>query len=270
VKGIQVIGMARSASIVGLTLAAVLATFAASARPAHAVELYWDPATNTWVRSPVRVIASPIRNPTRYYVVPPANPRVHVHVRHVAPPPTTVVVDQGTERDTGDDDRDPYDTSSIVIAGGGVGGLFFFGDGLTSVAAAYKLHLGLAVGAAEFALRFDLVPDAGEVQTVDGPTPAALYTTGASFNYRFLERAVVHPVAGVGFEALYLDPHVGSTGTAFAVTGRAGLELAYPLADGALALGIDVTGHLPFAATDSYSGELVAMLGAGAYVDYRF
>src|SRR5687768_18077390 len=62
-----------------------------------------------------------------------------------------------------------------------------------------SLHLGLAVGRAEFALRFDLAPDAFDVQTpAGGETPAALYTTGASFNYRFLPRAVVHPVAEIG------------------------------------------------------------------------
>ncbi len=167
--------------------------------------------------------------------------------------------------------RDPYDTPGLVVVGAGMGGLFVLGDGITHVATAYRLHLGLAVGAAEFALRFDLAPHALDVATNAGAsTPAALYTAGATFNYRFLPDAIVHPVVGAGLETVLLDPHVGATGTAFAVTGRVGAELAYPLADGALALGIDVTGHHPFGATAGYSADLADMITLGAYADYRF
>lgn len=223
-------------------------------------------------------VRHPVRHPRRYYVgvapplrvvraAPPAT-RVRVHVAHTPPPPANVVVDRG---DRDDAREDPYETDGIVIAGGGMGGLFFLGDGITHAAVGYKLHLGLAVGPAEFGLRFDLVPDAMEVSTeAGGNTPSALYTAGASFNYRFLPRAVVHPVFGVGLESVILDPHEGDTGTAFAVTGRAGLELAYPLSDGALALGIDLTGHHPFGATDEYAADVVDMLSFGAYADYRF
>ncbi len=247
---------------------------------AHAVELYWDAHGRVVTRqgTPVRyVVRTPVRHPQRYYVgvappvrviqssPPPTRVRVQVHS---APPPANVVVDRG-----GDDDRwdDPYDTDGLVIAGAGAGGVFFLGDGITHAAVGYKLHLGLAVGPAEFGLRFDLVPDAMDVGTnAGGTTPAALYTAGASFNYRFLSRATVHPVFGIGLEGVILDPHEGDTGTAFAVTGRAGLELAYPLADGALALGIDLTGHHPFGATEEYATDVVDMLTFGAFADYRF
>ena len=267
-------------SFFGLVVAAVAAAALwAAPGEARAVELYYD-AQGRVVNShgtPVRVIVrTPVRHPRRHYVrvAPPVRvvhpvstpSRVNVHVRTSSPPPANVVVDDGP-----DDDRDPYDTDGLVVAGGGVGGVFFLGDGIQHVAVGYKLHLGLAVGPAEFALNFDLVPDALELTQEDGTLdPAAMYTAGASFNYRFLERATVHPVAGIGLEGIILDPHMGETGTAFALTCRAGLEFAYPLADGALALGIDVTGHHPFAATDEYAADVVDMLSFGAYANYRF
>jgi len=256
-----------------LALGAICVAFGAAPSVAQAVELHYDPVTHQWVRTPTVVVGTPVRNPRRYYVhvrQPAPPPRVTVHVRQnprPAPPPANIVVDPGP-RPT---ERDPYDTDGLVVAGAGAGGIFIFGDGITHAALAYKLHLGLAIGQSEFALRANLVPDAGDITSpTGGLTPSALYTVGASFNYRFLERAIVHPVAGAGLETLILDPHEGDTGTAFAVTARAGMEFAYPIADGALALGIDVTGHLPFGVTDQYAADAVAMLDFGAYLDYRF
>jgi hypothetical protein len=266
------------AVVAALALGAV---FTAAPETAHAVELYWD-ANGRLVNqngTPVRyMVGTPVRHPRRYYVgvTPPIRvvtpaPVTHTTVRVVTsspPPPANVVIDRGRDLDPTDD---PYATAGIVVAGAGVGGVFFMGDGITHAAVGYRLHLGLAVGPAEFAARFDLVPDAMDVGTnTGGTTPSALYTAGASFNYRFLPRATVHPVFGLGLEGMILDPHEGETGTAFAVTARAGLELAYPLADGALALGIDLTGHHPFGATDEYATDMVDILTFGAYGDYRF
>jgi hypothetical protein len=268
--------------ITGWTLVAAAILVAGVPASAHGQvrEVYYDahgrrivvqsPIVSPVVVSPVVVspvvVTTPPR-PRRYYlVVPPLQrPVTTVRVERRAPPPS-VVIDPGPAPSA-----NPYDTSGVVVAGGGVGAVVFLGDGITEVALGYKLHLGLAVGASEFALRADLVPDGLDVLGPDGnQTPAAFYTVGASFSYRFLDRAVVHPVAGIGLEALVLDPHDGETGTAFAVTARAGLELAYPLSDGALALGIDVTGHQPLVATDAYATNPVAMISFGAYADYRF
>lgn len=236
---------------------------------ASAVELYWTPNGQVITGQPLQVLT--VQPTPARYVLQPASTTVTLAVR--TPPPTVVYDDGSDDGDIGDHDAfdDPYETGGIVVAGAGMGGLFVLGDGVTEVAAAYRLHLGLAVGRAEFALRFDLAPDALDVPAPSGAeTPAALYTTGASFNYRFLPRAVVHPVAGVGLESIIIDPHEGDTGNAFAVTARAGIELAYPLSDGALALGIDATGHHPFGATDEYDAALTDMLTFGAYADYRF
>ena len=79
-----------------------------------------------------------------------------------------------------------------------------------------------------------------------------------------------HPVAGIGLESIVSSPTEGSVGHAFAGTARVGLELAFPLRTAALAVGIDVHGHLPFAATESFPSDLEMMLGFGAYLDYRF
>lgn len=178
------------------------------------------------------------------------------------PPPPVLVVER----------QDPYDTAGIVIVGGGLGGLMFKtaeSDGL-AVAPSYLLHLGLAVGAAEFALRLNLAPDALTLQDGAGELEVGIYATQATFNYRFLRDTTIHPVAGLGLEMIAASPARGDDGYAFALTARFGLELAYPLADGALALGLDLTGHRPFARTESFTFDLQAMLGFGAYVDYRF
>ncbi|MEM9190549.1 MAG: hypothetical protein AAGF12_15295 [Myxococcota bacterium] len=249
------------------------AAFFAAPEEASAVELYYDSQGRLVLPSPVRVVTrrGPRLTPRPQLRV--VAPR-RVHVRVQTPPPRTVVVSRSPTPhsvvDPGPARRNAYDTTGLVVAGAGAGGAVFFGDGVTGAAVAYRLHLGLAIGASEFAINADLIPDGIEVAGPSGNTPAALYTVGASFNYRFLDNAVVHPVAGIGLEAMITDPHEGEGGSAFAVTARAGLEFAYPLADGALALGIDVTGHHPFVQTDDHPGEAVDMLTFGAYLHYRF
>jgi hypothetical protein len=128
--------------------------------------------------------------------------------------------------------------------------------------------LGLALGASEFALRANLAPRALELPDGDR---LSLYGVNASFNYRFLPHAIVHPVAGIGLETVIATSERQAASHAFAATARAGLEFAYPLqSGGALALGIDATAHIPFAQADAFPLKLVAMLDFGAYLDYRF
>jgi len=262
--------LSRLARIATLALAALSLGWVAAPRSAAAVELYWDPAVQTVVSQPL-VLTRPVT--TTYYVTPLPTGTTTTTTTTID---VTLNAGHASDVDAGPlrtpQERDPYDTDGLVVAGAGMGGLFFFGDGITGVAAAYRLHVGLAVGAAEFALRFDLAPDAMEVARTDGgsgTTPAALYTAGATFNYRFIDGAAVHPVVGAGIETVTLDPHQGKGGTAFAATGRAGLELAYPISHGALALGIDVTGHHLFGATPTF-GAMRDMMTFGAYANYRF
>lgn len=167
--------------------------------------------------------------------------------------------------------QNPYETPGIVVAGGGIGGLMLRAAGETSVTSSYLLHLGVAMGSAEFALRANLAPKALTWSDPQGrEVEVGIYATRASFEYRFLPDSVVHPVAGLGLEMIVASPAAGPDGLAFAAAGRLGLELAYPLASGALALGIDTTGHLPFAATADCRTDLALLLGFGAYLDYRF
>jgi hypothetical protein len=192
----------------------------------------------------------------------PAPQPVVVHVTDPAPPEDVDVLEPPP--------RDPYDTAGIVVAGGGAGGLMFMTSDRTEVSLGYNVHLGLAVDAAEFGLRLALAPDAVSLARDDGTlTDTSFAAAGASFSYRFLPGADVHPVFGVGLEGMFLTPDDAATTTAFALTGRLGLELAYPLSDGALALGIDLTGHHPFAST-SDGFALDEAVSFGAYADYRF
>lgn len=176
--------------------------------------------------------------------------------------------------------QDPYRTPGIVIAGVGLGGLMISSGGAApAVTPSYLLHLGLAMGAAEFALRVNLAPEALTLPAAGGERgergdggelAVGIYASRATFNYRFLPRSTVHPVVGAGLEMIAASPSRGDDGYAFAGTARLGLELAFPLSDGALALGLDATGHLPFTRTEDFAVDLKAMLGFGAYVDYRF
>jgi hypothetical protein len=256
---IAVASGALAASLGGAALAS-----AALPSEARAVELHWSPAVTGPL--PVVVTSTPVVvTPTTTTLT--SHTTVEVTVR-AGGGDASRDTDGGSRSSEGGDD--PYRTPGIVIAGAGMGGLVFFGNGIRGVAAAYHLHLGVAVGGAEFSLRFDLAPDAMQRPlSSGGTTPAALYTAGASFGYRFLPRAVVHPVAGAGIETVTLDPHVGETGFAFAGTARGGLEMAYPIGDGALAFGIDVKGHHLFVASEDF-GAPRAMLGFGAYADWRF
>ena len=160
--------------------------------------------------------------------------------------------------------RDPYDTHGIVIAGVGVGGLVFPSAAAPGATLAYRLTLGVAVGAADFSLRFDLAPGLGQT---DAGKSWGFYTFGASFGYRFLDAAVVHPVAGFGLEGVSAGDDDGAL--AFAMTARGGLELAYPMSDGALALGLDVTGHHAFE-TRNFPGAYANAVSFGAYAHWRF
>lgn len=244
----------RHCSVPTLTLGSFVLAAAAAASPAAA----------QWVRQPDRYVVDPIVRPTQLVVVQPE-----------PDPITTVTVERRTvvtdvDVTTAETERDPYDTHGIVVAGAGLGGLLFVGDGFGGATVAYRLHFGLAVDQAEFGLRFDMAPDALETVDAEGRVnDAGIYTLGATFNYRFLPNADVHPVLGAGLEGVAYDPSAGSASVAFAITARAGLELAYPLADGALALGIDATGHQLLGGRD-FPDEVGSMVSFGAYVDYRF
>lgn len=248
---------------------------------ARAVEVYYTPNGPVVLQTPPRQVLRPHRylyvdpqvlpppQPVTVRVVQPPPP-TRVVVRTVSPPPPTRVVIAPTP--TYEEPRvDPYDTDGRVIVGAGFGAMAFFRDGEQHFAPGYKLSLGLALDQAEFGMHFDFVPDAMDVPGDDGESlDAAVYTARAQFQYRLAPRATVHPVVGIGLETIFLNPDGAETGTAFAGTARLGLEFAYPLASGALALGVDATVHQPFGTTQSYRADPATMLSFGAYGNYRF
>jgi hypothetical protein len=138
--------------------------------------------------------------------------------------------------------------------------MMFLGEGAPGMAASYHLHLGLAVGPAEFAIDADLVPAIEEGR--------ALSSWAASFGYRFLDGADVHPVVSAGLAAIVHDDGT-STHTQLGAVARIGLELAFPLDDGALALGLDLSEHHALTGRDQV-GNLADALQLGAHLHYRF
>jgi hypothetical protein len=141
-----------------------------------------------------------------------------------------------------------------------MGGMMFLGANAPGVAASYHLHLGLAVGPAEFALDGDLVP------AIEGSQ--SLYTWSGSFAYRFLERADVHPVVSAGLAAIVHDDGT-RTHTELGAVARVGLELAFRLDDGALALGLDVSEQHALTGRDRML-SVADGLQLGAHLHYRF
>jgi hypothetical protein len=173
--------------------------------------------------------------------------------------------------------RGAYDTPGSVILGVGGGGLFLFGgESPRTVPMAY-LRAALAVDQAEFGLRFGYAPDALGYELPDpagGPDlsqSAALYMASGTFAYRFLEEADVHPVLGAGLGAVISGGQEGQEAAAgFGVSLRAGLELAFPVDSGALAVGLDAEGMQVFGAEDALPVQAGTTLSLAAHLDYRF
>ena len=95
-----------------------------------------------------------------------------------------------------------------------------------------------------------------------------LHIAQLSFNYRFADDAPVHPVLGFGVESMSLS-FASNAQSAFAFSGRLGLEAAVAMSDGALAFGVDATIHEAIA-NDSLPRALTRALAIEAFVDYHF
>src|SRR5688572_24553351 len=185
--------------------------------------------------------AQQVQRPTRYLIDVPARPVPPPQVVVVTTPPPPVVTTTVYVHDDPvavdhwhDGDRDPYETAGVVVVGSGIGAAMFLGGDAPATTLAYRLHLGLAVGPAEFALAADLVPAISDQR--------ALSMWSASFGYRFFDDADVHPVVGLGLEAIVLDDGARTRADLGAMA-RIGLELAFPLDDGAVAMGLDLVQH---------------------------
>ncbi len=214
---------------------------------------------------PTRGGAQIVRGPVRYLFVEPrptvvrpaavalASPARQVLVRVRTNPAPHVARDHGPPAD---------EDAPRWFVGAGAGALLRF-DGLGRDAApSYRLDLGLALGGAEFGLRFDLAPG---FQT--GDEPAAFYTAGAAFGYRFLQRSRLHPLVGLGLESVFFNPRGATAVRGVALTGRLGLEMDAPTMFGAVSVGLDLRGHQPLAGAAPTQATL---LGVGAHFALRF
>ncbi|MEM9070676.1 MAG: hypothetical protein AAGE52_19370 [Myxococcota bacterium] len=204
-------------------------------------------------------VHQPVRQPTRYLLVPPAQPPIQPVVVHrpvVVQPPQRVIVQRRVVVHPVEVEPEP---EVHWFVGAGAGALLRFDAGREATPS-YQLAFGVGVGKAEFSLRFDLAPGF-ESETEE----ASLYTAGAGFGYRFLDGRI-HPVVGVGLESLFYNPEGGETSRAFAATGRLGVDLDVPTRFGALAVGLDVTAHQPLAGAEQANATL---LGIGAHLAFR-
>ena len=233
----------------GLAGAMMLAT--AWVGRAHAVEIY--PETIPPPR--VIVVTQPSDPPPVRIVVrrPPPPDRVLIRVR--APEPRAATRDEDAPR---------------LVLGAGIGPMFVLGA--DSVVPVGHAHVGLALGQVEFGLRLGLAPYAASLSNVDGePTDTCLYTTDATFTYRFLPDADLHPILGAGLGAVIAAPSGAPPSAGFGVSLRAGLELGVDLPDaGELGVGLDAIGTQVVGAEAGFPWALATSLTVGAHLDWRF
>ncbi len=224
---------------------------------AGAQALHYDPSSGSWVRTPARVL----------YIVPRRAPDVVVRVnpivrRYVPMPvrPAPEPIEPGT--------LETLETRLVVGAGfGALGSL----RRRARAGMASELHVGVERGAAEFDVRFLFAPGAlGRQVTGLAPQGGGMYGAGASLSYRPWRNLRLHPVVGLGFEALFANPRQEQSHAAFGAVARLGVEITFPLETGSLALGLDGTLHQVLASSAAFPGRASSLYGFGAHIDYRF
>jgi hypothetical protein len=184
--------------------------------------------------------------------------------------PADALVDHG-DGGTMDDRGEGLRAARRVVVGGGYGGLVLMGDASSSIASAYRLHIGLALRQVSVGFRLDVAPDALEIPDETGDTTSASYLIGGlGFGYHFNAEGLLHPVMGASLEVHSLDPSQGDGAVAFGIGGRAGLELEYPLDSGSLGIGLDFTAHRRLLANNDFPARTSTAMALGGYVDYRF
>jgi len=207
--------------------------------------------------------------PPRVIVVhPPSDPPpVRVVIR--TPPPDPVVI-----RPRVDPPSPATSTAGPrLVLGAGIGPMFVLGGEAVSggVVPVGHAHVGLALADVEFGLRLGLAPYAASLNDADGePVDTGLYTTDATFTYRFFPDADVHPVLGAGVGAVIAAPSGAAPAAGFGVSLRAGLELGVALPDaGELGVGLDGIGTQVVGAESGFPWALATTITVGAHLDWR-
>jgi len=244
------------------TLLLALAWLGAPAS-ASAQAFHYDASSGGWVRTPARTL----------YVTPQRAPDVVVRVN---PPVRRYVIQapvqwEPTPVQPTPVEPEPQDTLRTgVVVGAGFGALGSLRRrGRAGIAA--ELHLGIERGAAEFDLGFLFAPGAlGADVTGLSPEGGGIYGAAASLSYRPWHHLRLHPVVGLGFEALFANAHQEESHAAFGVVGRLGVEITFPVDAGGLALGLDGTIHQALASSAAFPTRASSLYGFGAHLDYRF
>ncbi|NOY90266.1 MAG: hypothetical protein GXP55_03580 [Deltaproteobacteria bacterium] len=244
--------------LISLSTLALLVMGALCPAPVAAQALHYDASSGTWVRSPARTL----------YVTPRRAPDVVVRVRPYVLPVRVIAPRRPIEPTPIEPLTPGLETRLVVGAGfGALGSLRRRGRaGMAS-----ELHVGVERGAAEFDLSVLFAPGAlGRQVTGLAPQGGGLYGAGASLSYRPWNHLRLHPVVGLGFEALFANPRQEQSHAAFGAVGRLGVEITFPLETGSLALGLDGTLHQVLASSASFPGRASSLYGFGAHLDYRF
>lgn len=229
----------------------------ASLWPSHVTQAQgaiYDAQSGTWVRQPARTLyVSPRRPPDVVIRVP---PRVIEPV--IIDPPEQPIVPEPESVETG------------LVVGAGFGALGSLRRrGRAGIAA--ELHLGLERGATEFDLSFLFAPSAlGADVTASVPQGGGIYGAAARLAYRPWHHLRLHPVVGLGFEALFANADQEESHAAFGVVGRLGAEVTFPMESGRLGVGLDGTLHQAIAGSAAFPKRASSLYGFGAHLDYRF
>jgi len=234
--------------------------------------LHYDPSSGTWVRSPARMLyVTP-----QVYVAPQRQPDVVVRVippvqRYVSiSTPVEWVQEQPVEPEPVELEPSEATEHTGLVVGAGFGALGSLRHRSRAGMAA-EIHLGIERGAAEFDLGFTLAPSAlGADVTAASPQGGGIYGAAASLAYRPWHYLRLHPVVGLGFEALFANAHQEESHLAFGVVGRFGVEVTFPMEPGRLSLGLDGTLHQVLGSSAAYPTRANSLYGFGAHLDYRF
>jgi Ca-activated chloride channel family protein len=164
--------------------------------------------------------------------------------------------------------------TGYMTVGGGIGGLVVRDVAApTRVTAMPALRLGLGRGSTSIALELGGSRGAAEATAARGATPVgdslSIYSVGAVISHRLLRGAALQPVGGLGLETLIVSPSLGSRRVALAAVARVGLEMVHRAGGAELALGLDLTGHLPVAESELMPMQLSSLISVGSYLDVR-
>ena len=174
------------------------------------------------------------------------------------------------------DESTPTNATFFTL-GAGVGGLVIRNHGSSNLGAIGGLRVGLGRGSWHLGLEASgstrigegivspTQPDGSEA-VVDS---VAVYPAAAVVRRTFLERSRLRPTLGLGLESMVVVPAFADNELNLSALGRVGVELEIPATLGTLAVGVEVTGHLPLAESGT-SSNIGVLANFSSFIDLRF